>query len=39
LDFDQVIVLSDGQIIEEGNPRELADRKHGEFYNLLEFES
>ena len=39
LDFDPVIMLSNGQIIEQGNPQELADRKHGEFYRLLEFEA
>ncbi|KAJ5924064.1 hypothetical protein N7466_008251 [Penicillium verhagenii] len=38
LDFDQVAVLSGGQLVEVGHPQELIIKK-GEFATLLEFES
>jgi ABC-type multidrug transport system fused ATPase/permease subunit len=35
IDFDQVIVLSRGQVIETGNPRELMQKPNGPFSSLL----
>jgi ATP-binding cassette subfamily C (CFTR/MRP) protein 1 len=37
LDFDQVAVLSNGQLVEVGNPQELLS-KSGEFAKLLDLE-
>ncbi|KAB8223905.1 P-loop containing nucleoside triphosphate hydrolase protein [Aspergillus novoparasiticus] len=39
LDFDQVVVLDSGQIIETGHPRELLGRPDGAFAKLLELGS
>lgn len=39
LDFDQVVVLNDGRVVEQGNPGELIGRKDGEFSKLLAHES
>ncbi|KAE8321596.1 P-loop containing nucleoside triphosphate hydrolase protein [Aspergillus sergii] len=39
LDFDRVVILDSGRIIETGHPRELLGRPDGAFAKLLELES
>lgn len=34
-DFDRVIVLENGKIVEDGDPRELAKDAESKFYTLL----
>lgn len=38
VDFDQIIVLDNGRVIEQGSPRELIDREDGEFSKLFNLE-
>lgn len=38
LDFDQVVVLDSGRVVEVGHPRGLARRPDGAFAKLLAFE-
>lgn len=35
LDFDKVVVLKEGRIVETGTPRDLIETKRGEFYSML----
>lgn len=39
LDFDQVVVLNSGQLVELGHPKDLLNKPGGEFAELLKLES
>jgi ABC-type multidrug transport system fused ATPase/permease subunit len=35
LDYDRVIILENGAIVEDGNPRQLQDNKLSKFHEML----
>jgi ABC-type multidrug transport system fused ATPase/permease subunit len=34
LEYDRILVFEQGKLIEQGNPKELIDKKEGTFYYL-----